>query len=202
MSVMWAQDGVDRSEASNDMSADPASAGDDYEDQDVRDRQLLNRIANARARGDEIGCLRERTAMGELLAPYWSMVRRVVTWRLASISPDPADVEDISSKVIEHMIKKIKKKTTMAKLTRESRLRERRLDKQAKKDARKQALAHHPDWPGDTLTATTGNGAARSRNCRSGARGRLIPPRALNTRGRRVASPLLVADTERDSMGS
>ena len=32
-----------------------------------------------------------------------------------------------------------KKKTTMAKLTRESRLRERRLDKQAKKDARKQS---------------------------------------------------------------
>jgi hypothetical protein len=34
-----------------------------------------------------------------------------------------------------------KKKTTMAKLTRESRLRERRLDKQAKKDARKLAPA-------------------------------------------------------------
>jgi hypothetical protein len=51
-----------------------------------------------------------------------------------------------------------KKKTTMAKLTRESRLRERRLDKQAKKNARKQAPAHHPDWPGDTLTATTGTG--------------------------------------------
>jgi hypothetical protein len=49
-----------------------------------------------------------------------------------------------------------KKKTTMAKLTRESRLRERRLDKQAKKDARKQAPADHPDRPGDTLTATTG----------------------------------------------
>lgn len=32
-----------------------------------------------------------------------------------------------------------KKKTTMAKLARESRLRERRLDKQARKDARKQA---------------------------------------------------------------
>jgi hypothetical protein len=46
-----------------------------------------------------------------------------------------------------------KKKTTMAKLTRESRLRERRLDKQAKKDARKQAPAHHPDRPGDTLNA-------------------------------------------------
>ena len=49
-----------------------------------------------------------------------------------------------------------KKRTTMAKLTRESRLRERRLDKQAKKDARKQAPAHHPDAPGDTLNATTG----------------------------------------------
>jgi hypothetical protein len=48
-----------------------------------------------------------------------------------------------------------KRKTTMAKLTRESRLRERRLDKQAKKDARKLAAAHHPDWPGDTLNATT-----------------------------------------------
>jgi hypothetical protein len=45
-----------------------------------------------------------------------------------------------------------KKKTTMAKLTRESRLRERRLDKQAKKDARKHASAHDP---GDTLSATT-----------------------------------------------
>ncbi len=35
-----------------------------------------------------------------------------------------------------------KKKTTMAKLTRESKLRERRLDKQAKKDARKRLPAH------------------------------------------------------------
>jgi len=34
-----------------------------------------------------------------------------------------------------------KKKTTMAKLTRESKLRERRLDKQAKKDARKRTAA-------------------------------------------------------------
>jgi len=34
-----------------------------------------------------------------------------------------------------------KKKTTMAKLTRESRLRERRVDKQARKDARKLAPA-------------------------------------------------------------
>jgi hypothetical protein len=35
-----------------------------------------------------------------------------------------------------------KKKTTMAKLTRESRLRERRLDKKARKDARKLAAAN------------------------------------------------------------
>jgi hypothetical protein len=48
-----------------------------------------------------------------------------------------------------------KKKTTMAKLTREIRLRERRLDKQAKKDARKLAPAHHSDWPGETIDATT-----------------------------------------------
>ena len=37
-----------------------------------------------------------------------------------------------------------KKKTTMAKLTREAKLRERRLDKQAKKDARKRAAADDP----------------------------------------------------------
>jgi hypothetical protein len=62
-----------------------------------------------------------------------------------------------------------KKKTTMAKLTRESRLRERRLDKQARKDARKRApaldpdgLAPHaldPDGLGDPLNATTGESA-------------------------------------------
>ena len=43
-----------------------------------------------------------------------------------------------------------KKKTTMAKLMRESRLRERRLDKQAKKDARKRASQGEPTQPGDT----------------------------------------------------
>ncbi len=48
-----------------------------------------------------------------------------------------------------------KKKTTMAKLARESRLRERRLQKQAKKDARRLAPAHDPDWPGDILNSTT-----------------------------------------------
>ena len=45
-----------------------------------------------------------------------------------------------------------KKKTTMAKLTRERRLRERRIDKQAKKDARKQNSADHLAQPSDTLT--------------------------------------------------
>ena len=48
-----------------------------------------------------------------------------------------------------------KKRTTMAKLTRESRLRERRLDKQAKRDARRLAPSDEPDSPGDGPGATT-----------------------------------------------
>jgi len=47
-----------------------------------------------------------------------------------------------------------KQKTTMAKLMRESRLRERRLDKQARKDARKRAPADHQD-PVEMLTVAT-----------------------------------------------
>jgi hypothetical protein len=43
-----------------------------------------------------------------------------------------------------------KKKTTMAKLNRESRLRERRLEKQAKKRARRQASAHPARHAEDT----------------------------------------------------
>jgi hypothetical protein len=49
-----------------------------------------------------------------------------------------------------------KKKTTMAKLTRESKLRERRLDKQAKKDARKNAPPPEPDQSGGALYTTSG----------------------------------------------
>ena len=49
-----------------------------------------------------------------------------------------------------------KRKTTMAKLTRERRLHERRLDKQAKKDARKRAAASHPGQPGGELTPDAG----------------------------------------------
>jgi hypothetical protein len=45
-----------------------------------------------------------------------------------------------------------KKKTTFAKLAREQKLRERRRDKQARKDARKRAV-EDPDPVGDTLPA-------------------------------------------------
>jgi hypothetical protein len=48
-----------------------------------------------------------------------------------------------------------KKKTTMAKLTRESRLRERRLEKQAKKDRREHTpMTAEPTWlPTDTASS-------------------------------------------------
>ncbi len=55
-----------------------------------------------------------------------------------------------------------KKKTTMAKLNRERKLRERRIDKQAKKDARKHAATHPHEQLGDAPT---------------GADDQLIPPR-------------------------
>ncbi len=42
----------------------------------------------------------------------------------------------------------------MAKLNRERRLLERRLEKKAKKDARKRAAAEHPAPAGDTLLST------------------------------------------------
>jgi len=42
-----------------------------------------------------------------------------------------------------------KKKTTMAKLTREAKLRERRVDKQARKDARKRAASEPPAQDSD-----------------------------------------------------
>jgi hypothetical protein len=54
-----------------------------------------------------------------------------------------------------------KRKTTMAKLARESRLRERRQDKQAKKDARKVASAEGLDGPGEvSLPALDGSALA------------------------------------------
>jgi hypothetical protein len=56
------------------------------------------------------------------------------------------------NKGLAYMASTGKKKTTMAKLARESRLRERRLEKQARKDARKRAAAHPPGQPGDPST--------------------------------------------------
>jgi hypothetical protein len=60
-----------------------------------------------------------------------------------------------------------KKKTTMAKLTRESRLRERRLDKQARKNARKYAAAH-PEEARDMFTNESDLSAADGETDSSG----------------------------------
>jgi hypothetical protein len=49
-----------------------------------------------------------------------------------------------------------KKKTTMAKLMRESKQRERRQDKQARKEARKQSSGEPADWLGEPLDPTDG----------------------------------------------
>jgi hypothetical protein len=49
-----------------------------------------------------------------------------------------------------------KRKTTMAKLNRERRLVERRLEKQARKDARKRASVNDPGPPSDTLARNEG----------------------------------------------
>jgi hypothetical protein len=49
-----------------------------------------------------------------------------------------------------------KKKTTMAKLNRETKLRERRLDKQARKDARKRTAADQPAEAADTPMGNDG----------------------------------------------
>ena len=59
-----------------------------------------------------------------------------------------------------------KKKTTMAKMNREAAVRDRRLRKQAKKDARKLAAAEpqpvEPDQPDDTDTVEEPVGEVRS----------------------------------------
>ena len=49
-----------------------------------------------------------------------------------------------------------KRKTTMAKLNRERRLVERRLEKKAKKDARKRASTEHPGPASETLAGNDG----------------------------------------------
>jgi hypothetical protein len=50
------------------------------------------------------------------------------------------------------MASNAKKKTTMAKLNRENAVRERRLRKQARKDARKQAAAEGRSTPAETAS--------------------------------------------------
>jgi hypothetical protein len=52
-----------------------------------------------------------------------------------------------------------KKKTTFTKLAREGKLRERRLEKQAKKDARRRASGNQPASPGDALVGGERSGA-------------------------------------------
>jgi hypothetical protein len=52
-----------------------------------------------------------------------------------------------------------KKKTTMAKMNRENKVRERRVEKQAKKDARKQAALH--GVPADAPSSDIGDDADR-----------------------------------------
>ncbi|HUN79613.1 MAG TPA: hypothetical protein VMU32_11865 [Solirubrobacteraceae bacterium] len=53
-----------------------------------------------------------------------------------------------------------KKKTTMAKLARETRLRERRVDKQARKDARRQAASDGATTPEETVPEASEPGAS------------------------------------------
>jgi hypothetical protein len=62
------------------------------------------------------------------------------------------DALEIPQEGTDTMASSSKKKTTMAKLNRENAVRERRLRKQAKKDARKQAAAAPPARPSDTPT--------------------------------------------------
>jgi hypothetical protein len=66
---------------------------------------------------------------------------------------------ELHNKGWAYMASSSKKKTTMAKITRESRLRERRADKEARKNARKQAAADQADQPVDSLTAEIGETA-------------------------------------------
>jgi len=86
----------------------------------------------------------------------WFTTRLRTHW--AGMTPARTRSE-LHDKGLTDMASSGKKKTTMAKLTRESRLRERRLDKQAKKDARKQAPAHQPDRRDDTMNTTNAESA-------------------------------------------
>jgi hypothetical protein len=62
------------------------------------------------------------------------------------------DARGIPEKGQTRMASSAKKRTTMAKLNRENAVRERRLRKQAKRDARKQAAAPPPCTPSDAAS--------------------------------------------------
>lgn len=63
-----------------------------------------------------------------------------------------------------------KKKTTMAKYAREAKLRERRLSKQAKKDARRQASSQHAVSPENALERTPAGEAEEPERSDAGAK--------------------------------
>ena len=104
---------------------------------------------------------------------------------LRPIAPDdPAGARsELHDKGRTNMASSGKKKTTMAKLTRESKLRERRMDKQARKDARRQLIAQGstPTAPRSGTRRVTTRRAGRHRalapSRRTGRRGGLIRPR-------------------------
>jgi hypothetical protein len=77
-----------------------------------------------------------------------------------------------------------KKKTTMAKLARENRLRERRLNKQAKKDARKQVSADHMDVQASPLEARASALVATDEAVRAFRR---VDPEPTDPRSKEVA---------------
>jgi len=74
-----------------------------------------------------------------------------------------------------------KKKTTMAKLMRESKLRERRLDKQARKDARKLASAHGAENTDETPDGATAESAESAESAEQPVEQPQVDPVALDT---------------------
>jgi hypothetical protein len=67
------------------------------------------------------------------------------------------------------------KKTTMAKLNRERKLRERRMEKQARKEARKQGLVVHRGDSGDVLSGVADQGVRSVAEVGSGAHESTLP---------------------------
>jgi RNA polymerase sigma factor (sigma-70 family) len=94
------------------MSAKTSSSTADQENCDARDFRLLARLADAQLRGGELSALRARVTIGDLLAPYWDTTRRLAAWRLATISPQDTDLDEIAGSVFERMVKTLMTKTS------------------------------------------------------------------------------------------